>query len=912
MSLVFGICKPRGGWNIHGTRSKSSGVRYVILLGYVFPAVAMAAGLCSEGNTDGVLTWRLGGIEPGGSATRTVLFAYADSPAELASVLEAAKQKASSLSGQAPPEAGAESGMAWLGNTATRFGFERTGSFSALEADPALDNQLYHLNWYIRYNDGARRIAGVPIWSYETRRAGHSRGELENLRLAGGFSADKNQAAAKLETTDGRLGILVRAMVLEGPSAAVTFTLTNGQADKIDAVELSVLANIDAGPRSTSLDYSILDSRLGGIVTIDPLNNKYVVFAGEQPPTRGYCGTWPSQERLRDGKGVGFEDWQAFSGLSDETRRRLIRGHYMPATLLEPDEPLTRTLSAAEAEKILEADWLYQADDRPSPERVADEIKWTREMAQKLRRDRRTRDLSAELSELERLSEQLQLGSREGGRIRQMYLAVRQVKRRVMFSNAVIDFDSVLFIDNPYPLGGEWPHEVSHRNGRYAVAGGRLLMLRGLHPAGKVQKLAPEKPGSFWRPDISFDAKKVLFCYKAHDEQSFHLYEINIDGTGLRQLTSGPYDDLDPIYLPDGHIIFSTTRSNTYLRCGPYMYTYVLARCDADGGNIYMISRGNESEWLPALLEDGRVIYSRWEYTDKALWRVQSLWTTNPDGTNTSVFWGNQSIWPDHVAEPRPIPGEGRVMFTGTAHHNWFSGSIGLIDQKLGFNFPNGITKVTAEVPWPECGKPPQDPVEMASYHASGHFTAYKTAYPLSGEDFLVSARIGGKFDERDRDNKFRLYLMDIYGNRELIYEGQYNIWHAIGVRPRRAPPAIPDRVAWPGTGKNRKPAQPGILFSGDVYQGVPDMPRGTVKYVRVIQIDHKTYSTWFKTDRHSGPGVSIIQEDSVKRILGTAPVADDGSVAFKLPAGRAVYFQLLDEFRRRHAGREEGLCGLP
>jgi hypothetical protein len=166
----------------------------------------------------------------------------------------------------------------------------------------------------------------------------------------------------------------------------------------------------------------------------------------------------------------------------------------------------------------------------------------------------------------------------------------------------------------------------------------------------------------------------------------------------------------------------------------------------------------------------------------------------------------------------------------------------------------------------------------------------------LSGEDFLVSARLGGKFDDRTRDNKFKLYLMDIYGNRELIYEGEYNVWHAIPVRSRQAPPVIADRVAWPGTGKDRRSVAPGVLFSGDVYQGVPDLPRGMVRHLRVIQIDHKTYSTWFKTDRHSGPGVSVIQEDSVKRILGTAPVAEDGSVAFKLPAGKAVYFQLLDE----------------
>jgi hypothetical protein len=420
-----------------------------------------------------------------------------------------------------------------------------------------------------------------------------------------------------------------------------------------------------------------------------------------------------------------------------------------------------------------------------------------------------------------------------------------------------------------------------------AVPGGRLLLLNGLHPGAEVRKLAPEKPGSFWRPDVSFDGKKVLYCCKLHDEKSFHLYEINIDGTGFRQLTFGDYDDLDPIYLPDGHIMFSTTRANTYIRCMPYTYCYVLARCDRDGKNIYLVSRNNECDWLPSVLNDGRVAYSRWEYHDKALWRIQSLWAVNQDGTNVVAFWGNQSVWPDHLAEPRPIPDSRRVMFTGLAHHNWFDGSIGILDPRKGFNFPHGLTKVTADVPWPECGKPPLDVHEVSDYHASGKFTAYKSPYPLSEKDFLVSAR---------RDGKFRLYLMDVYGNRELIYEGAHNIWYAMPVKTRKAPPVQIDRVAWPGTGKQRKELQSGVLYSADVYQGVPDLPRGKVKYLRVIQMDARTYSTWTRDGRFCGPVVSVVQDDGVKRILGTVPVQSDGSVSFKAPAGQTLHFQLLDE----------------
>ena len=475
---------------------------------------------------------------------------------------------------------------------------------------------------------------------------------------------------------------------------------------------------------------------------------------------------------------------------------------------------------------------------------------------------------------------------------RDFYYRVRRVKRAILLKNPLLDFSRVLFIDQPWPKSiPDVHHQTIHRMGMTASPGGRLLVLDGLHPGGKLRQLAPDRPGSFWRPDLSFDAKRVLFCYKPHDDKSFHLYEMNTDGTGLKQLTDSDYDDLDPIYLPDGHLLFTTTRGNTYIRCGPYIYSTILARCDADGSNIYLISYNNESDFVPALLNDGRVIYSRWEYTDKPLWRLQKLWTTEQDGTGTAHFWGNQSVWPDHLSEPRPIPGSHRVMFSGVGHHDWWSGSIGIIDPEEGRDWPHGLTKVTADLRWPEVSIPPQDPHEAADYHASGRFTGYKTAYPLSEEDFLVSARGVG--------DKFRLYLMDVHGNRDLIYEGTHNVWHAVPVKPRPVPHPRPDLVAWPGTGKDRKPVNPGVFFSNDVCEGVPELSREKVKYLRVFQQDYKTYSTWHKSYRHSGPAVSIVQEESVKRILSEVPVEADGSVHFEAPAGRALFFQLLDADRR-------------
>ena len=558
------------------------------------------------------------------------------------------------------------------------------------------------------------------------------------------------------------------------------------------------------------------------------------------------------------------------------------------APYVRPETPETRTLTAEEARQVLERDWLHQAGPAPSAVRVVQEIKWARELADRIGAAHRGQvDFADQRARLDALAGE---AAQRTAFDQDLYFRVREVKREIAFANPVVDFSRVLFVDMPYPQGSEWPHETRHRLGYMAVPGARLLVLDGLSPAGKLTQLMPQRPlqGSFWRPDLSWDAQRVLFCFKPHNEKSFHLYEIGIDGSNLVQLTDGIYDDLDPIYLPDDqHILFSTTRGHTYVRCMPPTNAYVLARCDRDGHNIYLVSANNEPDYLPSVMDDGRIIYTRWEYTDKPLWRAEKLWTINPDGTHVSLFWGNQSVWPDLLKDARSIPGSRRVMFTGSAHHNWFGGSVAIADPDRGLNFPDGLTKVTADVPWPEVGNGPVDPIESPRYHTGGEYAAYYSPYPLGEQDFLVSA---------NRNGKFVLYLMDVDGNRELIYEGVHNIFHALPVRPRAKPIVIPDTVTWPSREERLTPRD-GVLFSANVYEGLPAELRGKAKYLRVLSIDPKTYTTWHERPYAStGPVVSLVQSEGVKRILGTVPIEADGSVSFRVPPGTALHFQLLDE----------------
>ncbi|MBR5627241.1 MAG: hypothetical protein IKW74_06435, partial [Thermoguttaceae bacterium] len=250
----------------------------------------------------------------------------------------------------------------------------------------------------------------------------------------------------------------------------------------------------------------------------------------------------------------------------------------------------------------------------------------------------------------------------------------------------------------------------------------------------------------------------------------------------------------------------------------------------------------------------------------------------------------NQTVWPDLPKDVRTIPESNRLMFIGSAHHDWFAGSIGIIDPSIGMNFPEGLTKVTAEIAWPECGNGPVDPIESPNYHREGNYTAYDSPYPLSETDFLVSAC---------RNNKYVLLLMDTDGNRELIYEGYYNILYAQPIRPRDVPPVIQDRVDWP-TMETRAHPKEGIIYSNNVYDNAPPELQGKAKYLRIMNIEPKTYTFWdHRPYISTGPVVSMVQSEGVKRILGTVPIEEDGSVSFYAPSGTALHFQLLDEEMR-------------
>ena len=482
---------------------------------------------------------------------------------------------------------------------------------------------------------------------------------------------------------------------------------------------------------------------------------------------------------------------------------------------------------------------------------------------------------------------------------------VHLLRRQIAFANPLANVGPLLFVKR-VPSG--FSHQLTQYAGRHARAGGGVFVLDAPGRSMATRRIDSLPTGSFLHPDVSWDGQRVLFAFcktapvrtksSAQASQFYHLFEMSVDGSNLRQLTEGTFDDFSARYLPNGKIMFISTRRGGFHRCGRGPCpTHTLALANADGSEPRVISFHETHEWDPAVLNDGRVLYTRWDYVDRHAVHYQQLWTVQPDGSAVESFYGNNTLNPVGVWEARAVPGSRRVMATAAAHHAMTSGSIILVDVTKKNDGLQPITRLTPDALFPESEFPvgrwharagvpvrPQVPVEEQRW--PGH--SYRTPHPLS-EDFFLAAYsfdplIGEPF--ANAANMFGIYLIDRFGNKELIYRDVSigSLWPT-PLRPRQRPPALPSLLV------NDQPNE-GTFFMQDVYMGWPQFSKNkdVVKRLRIVQVLPKT------TPHANTPRVGLANASPGKQVLGTVPVESDGSAWFRAPAGIPLSFQALDK----------------
>jgi len=513
---------------------------------------------------------------------------------------------------------------------------------------------------------------------------------------------------------------------------------------------------------------------------------------------------------------------------------------------------------------------------------------------------------------------------------RRLYLEVRWTVRRLAFSNPLLAFDKLLFVkrftQETYPdvCLNHMPW-VSRPGGDLCVlsaAPGSAGLFAALgdcrdsradpsmaagRPVAKLRYLLNRAlgPGHVHGMDLWYGGDRVVFGYaKARSDQpppgwlnratSFdlrrseeptHIFEIGIDGTGLRQLTQGEWSDLDPCYLPSGDIVFVSERCGYSLQCNELdkdeisCNLYVMR---PDGSGIRRLTVTKDGDYLPHVLADGTIGYTRWEYHERGWAHIQSLWYVRPDGTGADALFKQHFNEPWAVEECRSVPGSHKLVGIATGHHTLPAGPVILIEPQAGMNDPNGIHIVTPGVRPPEGGMS-GNPVPGGGVRGVGGL--YMTPWPLSEAHFLASYTYGKETDATG----YALYLIGVDGTKELVYrDPAISCSIPIPLRPRQKPPILPD---------NTDPAKPyAVCAVNDVALGVDGVDPTAIRYIRIAEPLGWPYCNTYGGQRYEPDVKGVMINWNPVRILGTVPVESDGSAFFQVPVDTAVYFQLLDE----------------
>jgi hypothetical protein len=529
----------------------------------------------------------------------------------------------------------------------------------------------------------------------------------------------------------------------------------------------------------------------------------------------------------------------------------------------------------------------------------------------------------------------------DAGARRALFDDACRLRRRIALRNPLLDFDKLVFIkrhralythmcDQFYgicqnPGGGLYVLENAFGENptvRDVLAGsvcrsgrlhGQQLSGGGVQRAnirydGQKEITGDDVPGgSFLSPALSPDARQIAFAYverKGSKEQAFHedptrghwdpqrcyhLFQVNVDGSGLQQLTDGSWNEFDPCWLPNGRTAFISERRGGYLRCGRACPLYTLYDMNRDGSGINCLSFHDSNEWHPSVAHDGRLVWTRWDYVDRHGCIAHMPWIITLDGRDPRPLHGNYAPRqgrPDMELYVRAIPGSPRYIGLAAAHHGQAYGSIIIINpQAVDDDGMGPVRRFTPEVGFPE---------------SQGGRQVYSTPWPLSEKYCLCvyDAAASGAPIRRPAES-YGIYLLDAFGNKELLYrDPDIGCMDPIPLRATRLPaaPAPASAVATkPATIRDKGE---GTMAVVNVYNTRTDWPAGTkIKSLRIFQLLPCAVPSGGLRPHETGQRIAEARDSIVpcRWVLGTVPVEDDGSAHFKVPAYRELFFQALD-----------------
>lgn len=478
------------------------------------------------------------------------------------------------------------------------------------------------------------------------------------------------------------------------------------------------------------------------------------------------------------------------------------------------------------------------------------------------------------------------------------------LKRAVLLGNPLLDIDKV--IATRFKLGmkarkamapdlgtqaNNWSNQQSTRRQGFDAEIVELSNLRGDLKIRTVYK--PQETASIADLKLHWDGKRVMFTSIMPDKR-WNVFEVKLDGTGCKPLVETVEPDLefyDGTYLPDGRIIANSNIGYQGVPCvsGSDPVGNMVLYTPQNKG-LRRLTFDQDANWNPVIMHNGRVMYTRWEYTDLTHYFSRIIMHMNPDGTENKALFGSGAMFPNSTFDIQPLPGHSSA-FVGiiSGHHGIArSGRIILFDPSKA---RKGVEGMLQEIPFRNRPIIPEIKDELVN----GVWPQFVKPMPLDDSYYLVAAKL-------DPNALWGIYLVDVYDNVTCLaqFEGE-GLISPILVRETTTPPAIPDRV--------KLQEKESTIFIQDIYEGegLRGVPRGTVKSLRI----HGYEYAYLKTESdHVAQGIQSGWD--IKRLMGTVPVEEDGSVMFKIPANTPVSIQPLDSEGRAIQWMRSWFTGMP
>jgi formylglycine-generating enzyme required for sulfatase activity len=462
----------------------------------------------------------------------------------------------------------------------------------------------------------------------------------------------------------------------------------------------------------------------------------------------------------------------------------------------------------------------------------------------------------------------------------------------VVKANPLLDFDQLLIRKSTWT--GFVPNWYSNCARGKPACQDQLI---AIDPQGAISQdpellLAAPRGGFAGDVAMHWDGNRFLFTGLS-DDNSYQVFEHDIASGETHQVTPnmGPgIDNAEGCYVPDGSTLFISNATMGGIPCISGLSSVGnIFRMEADSKTVRQLTFEQDQDWYPVIQENGRIMYLRWEYHDIAHYYSRILCTMNPDGTNQTALYGSGSYWPNSMFFAKPIPGpSSRFVSVVSGHHGTQrEGELYMFNPRIGDREADG-----AMHQFPFSDKEVEAVIEDRLVDNSWPKFAYP--YPLSDKYIVVSARM-------TPEDQFSVYLVDTFDNMVKIQDAPgYHLLEPTPITRRQPPREIPDRTIAGETEAN--------VFITDIYtgSGLRDVPRGTVKKLRVYTINYAY--------RHTG-GYDVVGQESCwdcRRILGEVPVYEDGSTMFKIPANRPIILQPLDAEGRAMQLMRSWLVGMP